>query len=50
MEVFGSSLKPLLSVNKLPFLTYFDKGENKEFCQVEDVVDGLKSMHPHVIS
>jgi hypothetical protein len=56
MEVFGSSLKPLLSAGKSPFLTYFDYGENKEVywdynhmvLQFEDVVDCLKVMHPQV--
>jgi hypothetical protein len=54
MEVYGSSLKPQLSVGKSPFLTYFDYGENKEgywdynhmVLQFEDVVDCLKVMHP----
>jgi hypothetical protein len=54
MEVYGSSLKPLLLTGKSPFLTYFDYGENKEgywdynhmVLQFEDVVDCLKIMHP----
>ena len=54
IEVYGSSLKPLLVAGKSPFLTYFDYGENKEgywdynhmVLQFEDVVDCLKIMHP----
>ena len=54
MDVYGTSLKPQLSVDKSPFLTYFDYGENKEgywdynhmVLQFEDVVDCLKVMHP----
>jgi hypothetical protein len=57
MEVFGSSLKPLLSVGKSPFLTYIDYGENKEgywdfnhmVLQFKDVVDCLKIMHQQVL-
>ncbi|KAI2490954.1 hypothetical protein MHU86_23613 [Fragilaria crotonensis] len=53
MEVFGSSLKPLLSSSKSPFLTFFDYGEHKEgywdynhmVLQFEDVVDCLKIIH-----
>ena len=30
MEVYGSSLKPLLSTSKSSFLTFFDYGENKD--------------------
>jgi hypothetical protein len=56
MEVYGSSLKPLLSTSKSPFLTFFDYGENKDgywdynhmVLQFEDVVDCLKIMHPLV--
>jgi hypothetical protein len=55
MDVYGSSVKPQLSLSKSPFLTYFDYGENKEgywdynhmVLQFEDVVDCLKVMHPH---
>ncbi|KAI2493895.1 hypothetical protein MHU86_20622 [Fragilaria crotonensis] len=56
MEVYGSSLKPLLSTGKSPFLTFFDYGENKDgywdynhmVLQFEDVVDCLKILHPNV--
>jgi hypothetical protein len=54
MDVYGSSLKPQLSIDKSPFLTYFDYGEHKEgywdynhmVLQFEDVIDCLKVMHP----
>ena len=56
MEVYGSSLKPLISTAKSPFLTYFDYGENKDgywdynhmVLQFEDVVDCLKILHADV--
>ena len=54
MDVYGSSLKPQLSKDKSPFLTYFDYGENKDgywdynhmVLQFEDVIDCLKVLHP----
>ena len=54
MEVHGSSLKPLLSTGKSPFLTFFDYGKNKDgywdynhmVLQFEDVIDCLKIVHP----
>ena len=50
MEVYGFSLKPLLSTGKSPFLTFFDFGKNKDgywdynhmVLQFEDVIDCLK--------
>ncbi len=55
VKVFGSYLKKPLTMDKSPFLHYFDYGENKEgywdynhmVLQFEDVVDCLKVMHPN---
>ena len=53
-EVYGDATKPEIKSDNLPFLTYFEYGENKEgywnynrmVCQLEDVIDVLKEMHP----
>ena len=54
IEINGNSNKKPLTLDKSPFVVFFDYGENKEgywaynnmVLQFEDVVDVLKVMHP----
>ena len=54
IEILGSANKRPLTLDKSPFLVYFEYGENREgywaynnmVLQFEDVVDVLQVMHP----